>query len=515
MTQNPSIYCINPKHYLLRSHKTADAIIRQILINNPLVKNPEKKLPDPSVHHLDNNIYYLYTFEHKEKASNWEEFLPNELTVNKNFNQKLISLVLFVQTEKNLLVVVGGNAFRIVLPYLDESYGLNTFSRIMDRNSDELMSIRSRGITGNRIGMREQFRKEFRIIDFIKFGKVPVEIVVKLSLATSSFYFGFLKEKSNERINIEVSKGFKIKKAIDFEQLNRVINELDTIQELAPSDYLSSYEEIVNPGLINDQLDPMLIQSIYDDIPFIQRRESEQYRKFEFDFCDPNNIDEFYLADKYVLKEKTEENGHKTFATVFDRNDIYEKTMQHALSAVGDSDKFSLMVFLRGVRVACYRNDKKTAGAAFLYHFNAEFNLAGTPYFLVDKKWYRLRETFIQELSEDTIHIFNANKLPEQLIDIPWNKSTVAMEKDYNSSYQGKDNYIVCDAITADAIELCDLIYYTNDNIYLIHVKYGFGGQIRELANQVLISAKRLKACMGSKEKAWLETLYNRLSTAD
>ncbi|RZK56857.1 MAG: hypothetical protein EOO87_04375 [Pedobacter sp.] len=204
MTQNPSIYKINLKHHLLKKHKTTEAVLRQILSTNPIVKDPKEKNPEPTIHVIGEFTYYLYVFEHKERASNWEDFLPPELTQQNNFSQKLLSLVLFIQTEQNLLTVVGGSAFRIVLPYLDESYGLNTYSHIMERDRDELMSIRSRGITGNRIGMKEQFRKEFRIIDFIKFGKVPIEIMVKLAFNTGNDHFSFLKEKNNERINIEV-----------------------------------------------------------------------------------------------------------------------------------------------------------------------------------------------------------------------------------------------------------------------------------------------------------------------
>jgi len=514
MTQNPSIYKIDRKHYLLKKHKTIEAVLKQILSTNPIIKEPKAKIPEPTIHIIGDFTYYLYVFEHKERASDWENFLPQELTQQFNFSQKLLSLVLFIKTEQNLLAVVGGNAFRIVLPYLDESYGLNTYSRIMERDRDELMSIRSRGITGNRIGMKEQFRKEFRIIDFIKFGKVPIEIMVKLSFNTGNDHFSFLKEKNNERINIEVGKGFKVKKAIEFHQLHKLITELDFIQKLPPSDYLSSYEEVTDQGFIYDQLDPLLIQTIFDDIPFVEKKVSESYRNFEFDFCDPNNIEEFYLADKYLLKEKTEEGGHKLFATLQDKNEIYDRVMKHAIATVGGSDKFSLRVFLQGVRIACYRNGIKTAGAAFLYHFNAEFNISGTPYFLVDKKWYRLRETFIEELNTDTVHIFNANRLPEPMLYKPWDKGTIAMEKDYNLAYLNEPNYIICDTVTVDGIELCDLLYITSGNIYLIHVKYGFGGKVRELANQIVLSAKRLKDCLGTADKTWLKTTFERLATA-
>lgn len=515
MTQNPTVYRVNRKHRLLKHLKNNEAIIKHILFSNPLTKKkPDEIINRLSTHSSQRHKYFLYLDNVYELESDWKEFLPNDLTVNHDFSQQLMSLVLFVETSLDLLVIVGGNAFRIVLPYIDEAFGLNTYSRIMTRDQDELISIRSRGITGNRVGMNEQFRRDFRIMDFIRFGKFPVEIQLKLCRTTTDTYFAYLKSKTNERIHITVSKGFKVKKAMDFNALDKLVTELDYMQGLVPSDYLSSYEEITDRGFIQDQLYPLLIQQIYDDIPRINRTTDEFQSRFEFDFCDPNNIQKFYEADYYLLKEKTEEGGHRQFGRVENKDDIYEHVMRYALVQVGENDKFSLMVFLQGVRVICYHNNRKTVGSAFLFYFSAEFNLDGTPYFLMDTKWFKLRAAFVQELQTDALHILRSNKTPRVILDIPWDKKIIATEKEYNLSYLNRANYLVMDTFTPDGIELCDLIHYDDDNIYLIHVKYGFGGQIRELTNQIILSATRLKHDLSSSDKKWLEDAYQLASNA-
>ena len=70
------------------------------------------------------------------------------------------------------------------------------------------------------------------------------------------------------------------------------------------------------------------------------------------------------------------------------------------------------------------------------------------------------------------------------------------------------ENFIVIDTILVDGVELCDVLYYTNDRIYLTHVKKGFSADMRELTNQVLISARRLKECLGTEEKTFLVKIY-------
>ena len=57
----------------------------------------------------------------------------------------------------------------------------------------------------------------------------------------------------------------------------------------------------------------------------------------------------------------------------------------------------------------------------------------------------------------------------------------------------------------ADGLELCDIMYYDDNNLYLIHVKYGFQSKIRELTNQITISARRLRETLGTKDKLILE----------
>ena len=63
----------------------------------------------------------------------------------------------------------------------------------MKPESDELASIKSRGITGAIVGENQQFRGKYKIIDYIKFGKIPQEIHLKLSKEISDLHFNFLK----------------------------------------------------------------------------------------------------------------------------------------------------------------------------------------------------------------------------------------------------------------------------------------------------------------------------------
>jgi len=513
MTQNPKIYRIDKEHRLLKKLPNCKLIIEKI-INTEFTKQGIKgSFDSDSLKQIrkDDLVYYLYLYDSNESVSVWKDFLPKELTGNEGFIQQKLSLVLFVETEFDIFCIIGGNAFQIILPFIEKSFGLNVYSRIIQPEFDKIASIKSRGITGSRAGLSEQFRDNYRIIDYIKFGKVTQEIHLKLSQETTDLHFSFLKNKETDRIQIYVSTAFKIKKNVDFNELHLIIKELVIISELAPSDYLDSYKEITDKNLTDNILHQELITRLFNDTENLRSRISNAHRSFQHDFSNPNNIEKFYEADEFRLKEKTENNGYTVFATVYDRNDIYDAVLNRAVELFGVNDRFKFMNFVRSAYVTCYQDGKHSIGSGFIYHISTEFPYDGTPIFLVDTKWYRLQDSFVEDLKTNTKHVLKTYKAPSSILNEPWDKSTVKTEGEYNFKYNSKPNYIVIDTIIADGLELCDIMYYDDNNLYLIHIKYGFQSKIRELTNQITISARRLRETLGTKEKPLLEKIYNRL----
>lgn len=512
MSQTPTIYRINTNHRLLNNKSSKDII--QVIINQYDDKsNFDLKSLKETV--KDNIKYYLYVYDSSESESEWKDFLPITLTLNLSFIEQKVSLLLFIEADINLYCVVGGSSYKVVVPFIDHSFGLNTYSRIIKPELDELSSIKSRGITGFRAGMSEQFRDNYKLINYIKFGKVPQVINVRLCEETTDLYFSFLKTKLNERILIKVGKSFLIKKKVSFADLHRIIKELEVIMEIEPIDFLSSYKEISDSSIIDNTYKEKLITELFNDTQFLTRGSSDSINRFQFDFCNPNNIDLFYEAEEYKLREKTPEGGYKVFAIVNDRREIYETVLRRATELHGMSNRFMFKAFLLGVRVGCYQNNKQTISSGFLYHISTEFLIEEKPIFLIDTKWYHLRDSFINDLKVNTVHVLNTYKAPDNILAKVWDKTKTRTEKSYNQLYNGIANYIVIDTVIIDGVELCDILHYTNDTVYLIHVKYGFNASMRELTNQISISARRLREVLASNNKDFLIKIYSILSNKE
>lgn len=77
--------------------------------------------------------------------------------------------------------------------------------------------------------------------------------------------------------------------------------------------------------------------------------------------------------------------------------------------------------------------------------------------------------------------------------------------------YDQINGYIVIDTIISDGIELCDILYITDNEIFLIHVKHSFTAKVRELTNQILISARRLSEAISSKNRAFFDEIFDKL----
>ncbi|WP_439697418.1 DUF6119 family protein [Mucilaginibacter sp. AW1-7] len=511
MAITPNVYQIHKEHHELIGLTTLEII--ELIVNKGRKKLQFDQIFDPdelSTFQRDDFTYYLFLMNTAEHESDWSDFLPEQLTEGNDFMQQKLSLLLFVETEFQLYVVVGGSAYMLIIPYIDHSFGLTAYDRIIEPDKDELTSIRTRGITGQRIGMNEQFRNEYRIVNFTRFGKLPKEIHVKLCRESTDLYFPRLKSKERERLQLTVGAGFRIGKNLDFDGLHQLIEDLALVATHPPKEYLSSYQPI-NDNEEVYELRKLLIHKLYNNLAFIYNGSRLASDRFDFDFCNPNRIDLFYEAETYQLKEKTEEGGYKLFATLDNRDDIFRRVMDQAVSTVGMTNEYKFGDYLWGVHIAALKGDKVTTSSGFMFHFGAEFSYKNSPVFLIDTKWYFLKDQFITDLITNAQHIFRTYRAKPEILKFPWDKEELAQEREYNHLYDLEAGYIVCDALIVDGVELCDVLYYDKKGLYLCHVKAGFNSKVRELTNQVLISARRLKEATNGKDSSFLDRFYDKL----
>lgn len=516
MNLNPKIYKINKEHRLLIDLKDTLSICKFIINVGRQSSNIKFVLKEEDYsfqNDLENNLkYFLYTFNTDEVESDWKNYFPRYLIKDSNFIQQKLSVIFFIEFEEFLYVIIGGNTYRMIIPFIDDNFGIDIYSRILDPENDELISIKTRSLTGKKAGNYSFYKENFKLIDHIKFGTIPKEISLKLSNEKNN-NFTFLKKSKNEKVQIIVSNSIKFRKKIEFEMLKTVVKEIKYIEEIEKNNYLTTYTKIDNDNL-EEKLKLKLVDIIVNDIPNIIQRKTNPQTKFEFEFCSPKYIDKFYEADIYHLFEVKEENKYSLFAKTIDKNQIYEIVIKRAVDKFGANyTSKEIEFYLYGVKIRSYKNDEKRqlTSASFLMHLNTEFIFEKQPYFFLDNNWYLLQDSFVKDLNNQCKRILKNYSLPKNILSEKWDKTIIKKESQYNLLYNNKSNYLVFDTITINGIELCDILFYDDSNLYLIHVKYGFDSAIRELYNQVILSARRLQESLSSKEKEYLKINFKSI----
>ena len=141
MPITPNVYQIYQEHHELEGLNTLEII--ETIVNKGRKKLQFDKIFDPnelSTFQRDDFTYHLFLMNTAEHESDWSEFLPEELTADNDFTQQKLSLILFIETEFQLYVVVGGSAYKLIISYIDHSFGITAYDRIVEPDKDELTS---------------------------------------------------------------------------------------------------------------------------------------------------------------------------------------------------------------------------------------------------------------------------------------------------------------------------------------------------------------------------------------
>lgn len=502
MKQNPTIYKIDNVHDL------ANVVSG---ITDHLTKN-KKEVTVRDIR-VDNYDAKLFVIQSAEEESEWASFFPKEYVEGISLNYQMPSILILIETGKGIFSVVGGGFYKYVVPFLDTSYGLNTYSRIMIPSEDEIITIKTRGVTGLRAGMSEQFKDNYLLMDYIKFGKIPVELKIKISSKTVDLYFNQFVNTRSPNIILNISSGFNLNKKLTFQELGLLTQILEHIESKKADDFFSSYKEITNKTLISNSLKPAIINELFN-----KRNDIINNKVSNFDVCYPNRIEDFFSADEYKIKLKEDKHKFKLIATTNDKSEILRSILRFLAKENYDQNLSTFNHYVYNIYIYSFKNKSKSPilQTALIYHLNTELYLTGLGTFIyLDSKWYKLREIFIKEMNERCSEILNGNDLKNSILNIEWEKKANGKREDessYNDRYQTKD-YLILDTISPESIELADIIHITNNTIYLCHVKYGFSTEMRELYSQVISSARRLKNDLKDEKNDYLKSVFKLLSS--
>lgn len=472
--------------------------------------------------------YSLWLYYHKERANPpyWKNFLdssqiidntknPNILTINK-FEWWNESFIFTISISSNIYFVTWGQWHNIIKDFIQDDFGMDILSRLITDDEHILRAVREKYIVWGMIWSSKFFRKNYNFLENESFWKIYQELKANLDKKIIKQYFWF----NEEDLNCIATSSFSLNKSTDFNQLFQLIDWCEDIMKIEPKIIFNSVIKITkskNTDLIN-YLEKWLILRI---------------QKADHYLCNENFEDYLLKSKKYRI------DGTSYFDQLeFDRVESVNDILQRVVKDKEDPDKVFFDKILKLDLFSLDENDKILTRWKLFNHILWEYELTDDEfkriniyrdrnsdkriqwknYFFIDWNWYQIKDKFIDDLNH-SCGSFILNNFEEDFLGKKWVWIQKTKKKDdvsfkewgFNEAFIWENNTIVLDRVLVDGIEICDILKYDKDNLYIVHVKKGFDQNMRDLSHQLAISASRIIQDKADDYKIIWE-LYDSLS---
>ena len=419
--------------------------------------------------------------------------IDNMLEEDIDLSNTHISYVLSYLKDDNIFLLTGGLGSNYISEYTQRNYGLYLLPKIMQKNSAAIKSVLENRMSGNKLSSKHSNRN----VTTISTENDMSSIFRELSLEFDKEMIELLgieidENKKVKNLNLVAKDSFVIRKSITIEELIIVLNKLISIEKKEDNFSLGYFVDAKKYGYSYKDINEIFIQYLMT-----------------------GNIDNFILVgddyseycvggNSYVI-EDNEKNTIFQSDVPITMKDLYEKCLSTPITKTSIERllKYNLVVY----------NDKET----ILYPTKIKQCMQGyienenrQPFFLFNDKWLMFDNNFIDNLDSEFKSTYaQMIKVDKKLSDILLNDDASLTEDAYNKTFKESDDIILAHTVLSNNIELADLIYYDDDNLYLIHNKLKFQGNgARDVLNQILTSAEFINHYMMEK-KTFIEKYYD------
>ncbi len=467
----------------LNADDTVGEMVRRLTANG--TKLTEIILKKQDLGEFTVNLYTMSKFY----PPKWLNFLSPVIDKSDpilNSRNKIFSFIGFLAYKTRIYAIAGGYGSFEIEQFTKPEFGLEIIVKLFDRDSRVIKSIQQRGVTGIVLGSTRYYRGDQRFSDENQFGQIFKQVQAELDKHHLIHSFGFSKEDlTRDKAGCLAKSSFKINKAIDFDNLLQLIKRIDII--LLKNEKFTLNKVIHLKGKRFEKLVEELNEEMYNQI----YKEYKAGQVPDFEICH-SQFEQYLTADKYIIelggKEIIKEPDRPTWLRIIkelkDKASLFEN----------DVFEFKQSVLLRKLVTYDSLDNRITVDTIF-DQLNGELLYQGNSFFHIDKGWYRIDASFIDDLNEQCSSLLK-EAWDDKLID--HNFDIVKDENIFNQSYINKPGVLVLDTVTPENIECCDILFHDPNDIIFIHVKKGFNNTIRDLASQISIAAKRIKETIHS-----------------
>lgn len=462
--------------------KTYEELEKNILdtIKGVISKKERNEIVDVSNDYFKGIVFKTYHYP------TWYGVINNIVEEKIDISNTHISYVLSYLKDDNLFLLTGGLGSNYITEFTQKNYGLYLLPKILKENSPVIKSVLENKMSGNRLSSKHSNRNVttintendmssiFRELSL----EIDKEIINKLGINIDE-------NKKSKNLNLIAKDSFVIRKSITIENLMKVLDQLIRLEKNKDNFSLGYFVDVKKCGYSSKILNELLIKN------FIEKKIDN------FILVGDDYSDYCVGGNRYVIKDTDEKVIYEkespiTIEDLFENclpdnitKSAIEKLLKYNLTVYNDTDIILFPIKLKQSIQGYMENEEKI------------------PFFLFNGNWLMFDTNYIDNLdNEYKKNYVDLIKIDKKLADIITNKNPELTEDSYNKEFSKSNDLIVAHTVLNNNIELADLIYFDNDNLYLIHNKSKFQGNgARDVLNQILTSAEFINHYLMEKDK--------------
>lgn len=442
----------------------------------------------------------MYFLQKSTPYSKWEKFFSGVLSENNNtfgfvnqqgermqFLGKYLSFICFFEKEKDIFALCMGKGYIAIERYIENDFGFNVLARLIKAENNLLKSITANHLSGATFENINFFRSSESFLSQDDFGKIFREAISQLD------------KKALEKLGIDVNdidktnclakSSFTLKTGLSFNQI---------VKKVLPS-LVNLFDDSKNP--INFEINK--VKTIKKEDRLYEKLEEVLYEKMRleflnFDFFSPEDTATFFQAQKYGISKYTSEDEffEKNLDDLTSIENVKKILEQNKL--VNFSDPIVFRSEIQSIKINAYDDEESKIlrrGFSLPRGLHGEIEHNGEKYFWMNGKFWHIDKKFLDYFNDKVFQNISEKVYTDIPDKIPFKKYDLAKndtEGTYNESHEKVAGFLNLDKKTPHGVELCDLLFETDNTIYLIHVKKGFDRNIRDLASQILTATRFL-----------------------
>ena len=422
----------------------------------------------------------------------WYGMIGNIIEEDIDLSNTHISYILSYLKDDNIFLLTGGLGSNYISEYTQKNYGLYLLPKIMKDNSPAIKSVLENRMSGNRLSNKHSNRN----VTTINIENDMSSIFRELSLEIDKEMIELLgieidENKKIKNLNLIAKDSFVIQKSISIENLIVILNKLIDIEKNDDNFSLGYFIDAKKNGYSYKILNELFIQYLMHGIGENFILVGDEYSEY----CFGGNL--------YVVQDNEQNTIYQSDIPIT-INDLYKNCLPEPITKTSIERllKYSLVVY-NDKEIILYPTKIKQCMQGYIENENKQ------PFFLFNDKWLMFDNNFIDNLDREFKNNYaQMIKIDKKLRDILSNDDTSLTEDAYNKTFKESTEIILAHTILSNNIELADLIYFDEENLYLIHNKLKFQGNgARDVLNQILTSAEFINHYLMEK-KYLLEKYY-------